>query len=222
MAMSVDGGRGGSGSGLQSPSSTPAPDALWRRLQNNVSNVRQQIANYHPAPSYNPPVQSNSQGNYSRPMNVPSDFSPGPIQQIKPPPPSLEDFLGGDSSYQNQLRQFAQSLSDFTGDVTRRRGTLESDYHTSQKAMEDQKVKDLQNLEADYGARGMLRSGLYGGAVNDYNTEFGNRMTDLTNRETQALGDLTQQEGQFKSKQQLDSQAAREAAIRRRAEQYGI
>lgn len=145
----------------------------------------------------------------------PPTTGPGPV-------PDINSFLGGDSGYQDQLKQFANALALFNADIGRRKGTLETDYASSQKAMNDQKLIDLDNLEADYGARGILRSGLYGKAVGDYNTEFNTRMTDLGNKQKDALAGLDQETARYKSQQDLQTQAAREAAIRRRAEQYGI
>lgn len=149
----------------------------------------------------------------SAPASPPAT-GPGPV-------PDINAFLGGDSAYQDQLKQFANALSLFNADVTRRRGGIETDYASSQKAMNDQKILDLNNLEADYGARGLLRSGLYGKAVGDYNNEFNTRMTDLTTKEKDALAGLDQENSRFQSQQQLQQQAAREDAIRRRAAQYG-
>lgn len=140
---------------------------------------------------------------------------PGPV-------PDINSYLGGDSSYQDQLKQFANALALFNADLTRRRGGLETDYASSQKAMNDQKLIDLNNLEADYGARGILRSGLYGKAVGDYNNEFNTRMTDLSNKEQDALAGLDQENARFTSQQQLQQEAAKQDAIRRRAAQYGI
>lgn len=140
---------------------------------------------------------------------------PGPV-------PDINSFLSGDSSYQDQLKQFANALSLFNADVGRRRGGLETDYASSQKAMNDQKGIDLNNLEADYGARGVLRSGLYGKAVGDYNNEFNTRMTDLTTKEKDALAGLSQEGTRFTSQQQLQQEAAKQDAIRRRAAQFGI
>lgn len=143
----------------------------------------------------------------------------GPVQPVAP---DINTFLNQDTDYQQQLREFGNALTQFLADVGRRKGSLESDYGSSQKAMNDQKGIDLNNLEADYGSRGILRSGLYGKAVGDYNTEFNTRMTDLTNKEKEALGQLDQETGRFKSQQELQSQAAKEAAVRRRAEKYGV
>lgn len=165
-----------------------------------------------------PKTTVKSSGRYSAPSAVPAS-SPGPIQPVAP---DINTFLNQDSGYQQQLRDFTNAMAQFSADVTRRKGILDSDYATSQKAMEDQKVKDLLSLQDDYGSRGILRSGLYGKAVGDYNDEFGNRMTDLSNKQAQASDALNQETNRFKSQQDLQQQAAREDAIRRRAAQYGV
>src|SRR5881396_2775670 len=100
-----------------------------------------------PAPIYRPPVRRVSRvssapsGRYSAPAPPPPP----------PPPPTIEQYLGGDTGYQQQIRDFGQSLSDFLADAARRRNNLETNFGSSQKAMGDQKVIDLQNMEADYG-----------------------------------------------------------------------
>lgn len=187
--------------------------AVSRRLSKNNSggsggggSVRQ----------YSAPVSSNSSGRYSAPGPVPSAKAGGGAI------PSIGNFLTRDTGYQQQLRQFAKAMHDFGADVTRRRGSLTSEYGLSQKAMGDQKLKDLDSLEEDYGSRGLLRSGLYAGAVGDYNTEYGQRMSDLQRRQNEALNQLSQEQSQFGSQSNLQKQSAREAAIRRRAEQFGM
>lgn len=170
-----------------------------------------------PAP-YRPPVTSTSTGQYTRPAPAPS----APPAQTQGAIPDINAFLGSDTGYQDQLRQFAQALSDMGADVTRKRGSLESNYGLSTKAMGDQRTKDLSNMEADYGARGLLRSGLYAKAQGDYQTEFDQRAAEMARQQNDALGQLDQGLNQYQSQQSLQQQAAREAAIRRRAEQYGV
>lgn len=153
-------------------------------------------------------------GQYSAPSSPPPTV-PGPI-------PSIDDFLNSDAGYQQQINDLGNSLSQFLADVGRRRGTLQTDYGVSQKALSDQRVQDLANLENDYGARGILRSGLYGKAVGDYETEYGNRQSDLARQEQDALAQLDQQTSSFQSSQDLQKQAAMADAIRRRAANYGI
>ena len=188
-----------------------------RSLKQSVASNRvaqQPIAPPTPNPVSTPRPVSTPTGRYSRPTAPPA-AGPGPI-------PSIDAFLTGDTGYQQQLRQFGQALSDFMADATRRRGSLDSEYGLSQKAMGDQRIKDLKSFEEDYGARGLLRSGLYGSAVSDYEQEFGQRSSDLSRRQQEALAMLSQEQGQYGSQQELQKQAAREAAIRRRAEQFGV
>lgn len=179
------------------------------------------VVNYRPAPAPapTPPIYANNTGQYSRPTPPPAT-TPGPVPQLSGN--DLEAYLGGDSGYQQQLRQLGQALADFTADSTRRKGVLETDYTTSKKAMDDQRVLDLDMLKDDFGARGLLRSGLYADQVGKYDTEFNTRSSDLQRRQQEALAALTQEQGRFGSQQDLQKQGARESAIRRRAESLGV
>lgn len=199
---------------MSDPDAVAAAAAARRAAPTGAIGSGLGIGTSTPAPYTPPRITSTSSGQYTKPVSVPT-ASAGAI-------PDINAFLGSDSSYQDQLRQFAQALSDMQADVTRRRGSLTSNYDTSSKALADQRVKDLADMEADYGARGLLRSGLYAKAQGDYETEYGNRVTDLTNQENDALSQLDQQLSQYQTQQQLQEQAAREAAIARRAAQYGV
>lgn len=162
---------------------------------------------------WSPPVTPSNSGSYRAPSGPPP-AAPGPVD--------IGTWLNQDAGYNQQLAQFANALAQFNGDVTQRRGNLNTDFATSQKAMNDQKVIDLANLEADYGSRGIIRSGLYGKAQGDYNTEFGNRVTDLNTKNQQAQAGLDTEVGRFNSQNTLQQQQAREAAIARRAQTYGL
>lgn len=186
-------------------SSRPAPAARKRVIQQRAQ----------------PRIKSNSSGRYSPPRQVPSGNQSGPIPQIGGPP-DINQFLTGDTGYAQAMQQLQLLLQNFNADFTRRKGSLESDYGLSQKAMGDQKVKDLDLLEDDYSARGLVRSGLYGQAVGDYEREFNERMAQLARAQQEAMGMLTNEQSQFQSQQKLREQQAREEAIRRRAEQYGV
>lgn len=161
-----------------------------------------------------PKVSTNSAGNYARPV-APPPAQPGPVMDINA-------YLNSDAGYQQQLREFAKAMQDFTADVTRRKGDLESNYGTSQRALSDQRGLDLKALQDDYGARGLAHSGLYADANAKYETEYNNRATDLGNQQNQALQALLGEQQQFQSAEDLKTQAAKEAAIRRRAEQTGV
>lgn len=167
-----------------------------------------------PAPRPRPVAKANSGGSYSRPTAPPAATA-GPIQDINA-------YLGGDTGYQQQLAQLGQTMSDFTADTTRRRGSLETEYGLSDKALKDQRGLDLDTIEDDYGARGMLTSGLYADAVGKYEKEFGQRVSDLSRRQQEALAAIAQETTQYGSQQKLKEQEAMQAAIARRAAMYGV
>lgn len=168
-----------------------------------------------PAPSYTPPIYTNNMGQYNNRPSPPPQSNPGPV-------PDINGYLGQDSGYQGQLAALAKALSDFQADTTRRKGGLEADFASSDKALRGQRDMDLQSIKDDYGARGLLRSGLFGKAMGDYESEFNTRIGDLSRKQAEALALLQQEFGQFSSQQELAQQQAREAAIRRRAETYGV
>lgn len=210
-------------------------DSAWNNVVSGVTNITGSggggggytaPTNYGsysaPAPTY-----SGGGGGYSySPPPPPQNYS-GYVQPVAPPPPpppppSINEFLGDDTGYQSTLRALANAMSNMKADVTRRRGDINTRYGVTEDAMQEQKVEDLDNIEEDYGARGIFRSGLYGKAVGDYNEEFGERMSGLERRQTNALDALASEMNKFKSQQKLKKQESREAAIARRAEEYGL
>lgn len=208
-------GEAGGGSGGSTKKKKP-PSSLTKgggSLTKNAPPRPKQLGN---SVKYNGgSISSNSSGHYGGVPSPPSGAAPGPVADIN-------SYLGGDSGYQQQLRQLAKALADFNADSTRRRGVLDSEYGVSKKAMGDQRTMDLSELEDDYGSRGMLRSGLYGKAVGDYEKEFGLRMTDLDRRQQQAIQQLLGESSAYGQQNKLSQQAAREQALRRRAEQMGV
>lgn len=161
-----------------------------------------------------PRITAGPSGRYSRPAPPPA-VAPGPVNT------DPNAWLGSDVGYQDQIRQLQLALSNFNADVTRRQGSVNTDYGTSERALQGQKVQDLEDMESDWAGRGLIRSGLYAGAVGDYNKEFGERLAELLSSKNKALSQLTQEQNQFKTQQALEQQAAREAALRRRASNLG-
>lgn len=163
------------------------------------------------AVKYTGNIRSNSTGQYGATPGVPAATAG-----------DINTYLGGDADYQDQLRQLAKALNDFQADVGRRKGSLETDYGLSKKALGDQRTKDLSDLESDYASRGIMHSGVYAGAVGDYEKEFGERMSDMDRRQQDALQQLLQEQSQYDQQNTLEQQRAKEEAARRRAELYGV
>lgn len=167
------------------------------------------------APSYSAPTYSGGGGRGGGVRRAPR---PRP----KPKPPPLKQFLRKDAAYQDQLRQFQRTWQDFLADVRRRSGDVREDFTTGRRQMKEQRVRDLEQLEEDFAARGLLKSGLYGERVGDYEEDFQERVSDLTTNRNRLLQDIRQERQQFRREQQLSKQKARKSAARRRASKYGI
>lgn len=175
--------------------------------------------NRTPPPS--PPVASNNSGQYSRPAPPPA-ANPGPITPVKPPPPSINAYLAGDSTYQGQLSQFHNALAQFLAQEKTNKSRITTDYNTANKALNDQRSLDLKNIQDDYASRGLLTSGLFAGANSDYQKNFLQQIAELTKNRDQSLADLITGQTQFQNQQTADQEAARQEAIRRRAQKYGL
>jgi hypothetical protein len=131
-------------------------------------------------------------------------------------------WLAGDTTYQQQLANFNKSKSDYQGQYNRQTGITKRDYAESTRAMNRQGIADREDQQNDFAGRGILKSGVFARALGDYNTEFNAKMKNLQTGQTDKLGDLSMQRTNFLRQLKLESDAARQDALRRRASKLGI
>lgn len=167
---------------------------------------------YRPAP-----VVANRSGRYSKPV-APPVAKPGAVPKIA----SIEDWLGSETMYKNQIRNFDKAFGDFNADLNLRKGRVNTDFTQSEKTLKDQRVSDLETLKNDFASRGLLTSGLYANELGDYENEFNQQLANLTRGRTESLSNIGRELSNFQSEQNLAKQRAREEAIRRRAAKYGL
>lgn len=199
----------GSPSGVQGGIGVTANKA-WQKAP-----VSRRVSRQQP---YSPTIVPNSSGNYVRPSAPPS-AGPGPINPIAP---SIGSYLGADTTYQGQRQNFQKTLADFLSNEKLQKSKFTEDYGGAKTALGSQKTQDLSNIQQDYAGRGLLTSGLYAGAVGDYEKDFLQKLSELTKGYNRSLGDLNLGEINFRKEQQLADQRARQEALARRASQYGI
>lgn len=209
-AVSNSSGQYKSGGGGGAPSAPPVAH------QGHIGGVG---AN-HPAPHGN-----NGGGGGGR--KAPAHYQGGKKNQPAPKPkapsiPSIDAYLNSDNQYQQGLSELLKQIADYQNqnnmDVQNAKDTLA----TTLGRMGDERTNALKSIEADYASRGLLNSGLYADAVNDYNTNYQNQVTDLNTNEQQTLQNYANDLSTYltgtdatKSKLKLD-------AIQRRANQFGI
>lgn len=146
----------------------------------------------------------------------------GPARKPKPKPPSVKSYLAGDVTYQDLVRNQQRTLADFMADLNRQRGEAKTSFGDVTRSMESERERSLKAMMDEYAARGLLSSGLYGEAQGNYQKDWAAQMSQLQQGQSSLLADLLSQQTNFQREQQLAAEAARQDAIRRRAQKYGI
>lgn len=131
-------------------------------------------------------------------------------------------WLAGDTTYQQQLANFLKSQKDYESQYKRQTGIQKRDYAETQRSMNRQASQDRVDQQNDFAGRGILRSGVFAKALGDYNTDFNTKMKNLTTGQQDKLGDMSAQRTNFLRQLQLEKDAARQDALRRRASGLGI
>lgn len=213
------GSSGGGGGGSRSYSPPPAPRPVART---NTS------GSYT---SYSGSRSSGGGGGAPRQMSAPA---PGRISGVgggggqrnaappEPKAPGIQKFLGSDNTYQQSLSDLLKTLQQFKLQNKDSRTDVREAFQTAMERMGVEREDALKALEADFASRGLLNSGLYGDAVSDYNTQYGDRVTDLTKDRNTNLRNLRTEFSNFRDTTKSKRADLRLDAIRRRAEKYGL
>lgn len=169
---------------------------------------------------------SNQSGQYSGGSTPPSGgtmpYTSGGMYGGTPGNPSVNKYLGGDSAYQSQLAQLTKQLEQFKAGNLEQRDYVKQDFNKAKNRMGMQRTEDQGRLQSDYASRGLVNSGLYTGAVGDYDTKYQQQLGDLSTDKQRSLADLIGSLQQYVTSNQSAEQNAKQEAIRRRAAQYGI
>lgn len=149
--------------------------------------------------------------------------APKKTPKAKPKKQSPTDkYLAGDTTYQQQLADYNRSKAEYNANYNRQSGIVNRDYAQSQRSLNRQGAQDRMDQQNDFAGRGILHSGVFAQALGNYNTDFNSRVKALTTGKSDQLGDLQQQRNSFLRQLQLESDAAKQDAIRRRAAKLGI
>lgn len=139
-----------------------------------------------------------------------------------PKVPSLAQFLQTDTPYKNQLAMFAKALKQFMSDLDYRRNTTKSNFADTEFRMGQERTSALEDIEADFAARGLLSSGLYGEAVGEYEQNYAQQMSDVEKQLAEALQGFSTEQQTFESEQEAAKKSAEQEAAARRAAKFGV
>lgn len=147
-----------------------------------------------------------------------------PVASTPAPPktPTLEDWLAGDSTYNQQMASYNRSKADYEAQAGQQQQVSQRDYETANRALNQQGVVDRDQQLNDYAGRGIVNSGVYGTALADYNQGFNTKVQNLNQGLQDTLNNQNNAKTNYLRQLQLEQDTARQDAIRRRAQQLGI
>ena len=192
-------GGGGSGGGGSS----------HRRSGGGGNSSRQPTASYSAPPR--PAVGSTSKGTVAPSVPAPT---------VKPM--SLDQWLAQDTAFTSAKNNYSKALQDFTAQDAAERAKFNNEYNVNVQKLGVEKGDAQTALNDDYAARGLMNSGLYADALNDFQKNYAQKQADLDRAKTAYLNDLSTDKTNFTSQQALELQKAKDAAAARRTAQFGL
>lgn len=129
-------------------------------------------------------------------------------------------FIPKDETFQSQVSALRKQLEDTVLSNRDQRKNLREDFRLSKERMGDERTRSLDQMMQDYASRNMLNSTEYMDAVGKYDTDYQQKMGDLTRDRDRNIKDLLESLGMYRQSNQNERQNARAEAVRRRAEQF--
>ncbi len=167
-----------------------------------------------PAPRYNG-GGSNGVGSNSSGFIAPKPTPP-------PAPPTLEAFLGTDSTYMQQQAALAKAKTDYLAQQGQSKTQYETNFLGDMDTLGKNREQSLGDLENDYASRGLLQSGLYADSMSDMTNDYGKRTSALEQAKAAFMSQQGSDLTNFMSEQGLTMTKAQQEAAARRAAKYGV
>src|SRR5215471_2528545 len=137
------------------------------------------------------------------------------------PTPSLSQYLGADTVFQDQLAAMHRQLSDYLASNVQKTAQEGVNYASALHNLAQQNAVNQQKLLDTYGGRGLAHSSIYGDAYANLGKQFATAQNQLTTQHAQYLAQLAQDQRAFQDQQQVATQQAMADAAARRAATYG-
>lgn len=131
-------------------------------------------------------------------------------------------YLSGDTAYSAQKAAYDKALADF---ATRSSGELQNygtEYNSKLTNMQKAQDQGALDLKDDYASRGLLSSGVYGDALNDFNNSYTTQRDELARAKQQYESDLANSKTDFTTEQQTLLQKAKQDALNRYNDKYKV
>lgn len=140
-----------------------------------------------------------------------------PAKPATPAAPTVDQYLAGDTVYQQQLAAIHRALADQQTSQSSAQNDYLATYGQNQHDIQTEQTRAIPQQQDDYAGRGLFHSGLYAKAAGDMISDYSDRNAKLDLAKQQYLTGLQQQGQNFASQQDLAQQKAMQDAISRRA-----
>lgn len=136
--------------------------------------------------------------------------------------PRLRKYLASDTTFQSQKNQLQLEKQNYLDQYRQQRADARADYSTTLGRLNEAGEETQDRLSEDFASRGLFRSSMYADSAVDASDNLLEQQQDLTRDRGRVESDLLNSKNDFLRTVRNTRQNARQEAIRRRAEQYGI
>jgi hypothetical protein len=121
-----------------------------------------------------------------------------------------------DASYWDELNALLKNAEQYKANMAVQKGRVGQDYSAMLADMNRQKGRDLPAIENDFAARGIVKSGLYGKRVGEYEQDYQDALGDMARQRDRALQDISIGYNNYLDQWRMQKQQAQKAAIQRK------
>lgn len=138
------------------------------------------------------------------------------------PPPSEEDWLTGDTTYQDQQAQLRRDFAAYQSTQQLDSSNYDQSYQGQLRDMTKNQQDDTVGLNDDFASRGLTNSGLYAKAQADLGNKYDTQRAGVESAKTQYLSQLQQQLADYQNQQASTALTGKQDSIGRRSSMYGL
>ena len=140
----------------------------------------------------------------------------------KPPQLTPEQWLSKDTTYKGQQNSDQKALQDYLANYNSELQKYGNEYQAGVDKVGVERTTGATNLQDDYASRGLLNSGVYGDALQKFNTDYDTRLADMERAKKAYEGDLLADKNTWTGTQTELLNQAKQEALQRRLAAYGL
>ena len=118
-----------------------------------------------------------------------------------------------DSTYWNTLNGLLRDSDLYKQNMALQNSRTNEDYGVSNQKLAKQRTRDLDSIQNDFAARGIVKSGPYGTRVGQYEDDYQTALSDLARAKNRSLQDVSMGYQQYLEQWRLQKQQAIQDAI---------